>query len=607
MNVRWRLGVLSLQLLILAAASVMVTGSLVAQDTWFFAGLFAVIINPQLLEPWYPRPQDVLANSILGIILFAVSPKAEAGLGWNILLVFLVIVLITALISLALGAGRQEGLGVPLARSAQTISRIGSATVIYSSIFWLSSLESFPELNTNFWTLGGAWVGIILLGSINWQRAWTTITDSPGPCTPEGLVGPSVLLLSGSQIPPKGTPVVLTDGTITTSGLVITRIRRVADEWAEIFVEDRDTCASLLRSPSIEVKESEPARHSIIGAVDTGSTDRSVSFVATRKLSVGDVVAVDQEANQVLYQISSAKIDRTKVKGGAHHIVRTEGAQLGTFDSDSGRIMRHEWVPDPGQPVLAPEAFEHDEPETPDGAFRIGSIIGTDVPVYVDLDTLCSGHLVILGMTRMGKTTFAYRLADELANHRSVAVLDQTGEYIDRRGLDEFAEEHDGQAGLSVVEPNPGQVAADRAYRCLQWLVEQASQEYRTPDEREPFPRVLLVEEAHQFIPEPAGLGFQAPGRESAYRFGTLMMQVRKFGISVIIISQRTAVVAKSALSQCENVIAFRSVDQTGLNYLESFVESEGRDLLPRLTQGEALVYGPAFSCDGAVGVEMVH
>jgi DNA helicase HerA-like ATPase len=82
------------------------------------------------------------------------------------------------------------------------------------------------------------------------------------------------------------------------------------------------------------------------------------------------------------------------------------------------------------------------------------------------------------------------------------------------------------------------------------------------------------------------------------------MMQVRKYGICIIFISQRTAVVAKSALAQCENIIAFKSVDQTGLDYLESFLGSEFKNLLPSLNHGEAVVFGPAISSNTGVAID---
>lgn len=120
-----------------------------------------------------------------------------------------------------------------------------------------------------------------------------------------------------------------------------------------------------------------------------------------------------------------------------------------------------------------------------------------------------------------------------------------------------------------------------------------------------PLARTVIIDELHQFIPEPAGLGFNAPGRDQSYAIGLLMMQIRKYGISLILISQRTAVVAKSALSQCENLIAFRSVDQTGLDYLEAVAASDVRSFLPQLRQGEALVFGPAISSDTPIGIKV--
>jgi DNA helicase HerA-like ATPase len=204
----------------------------------------------------------------------------------------------------------------------------------------------------------------------------------------------------------------------------------------------------------------------------------------------------------------------------------------------------------------------------------------------------------------MGKTTLALRLANSLAAGRRVTILDQTGEYVTKRGLEVYTSAHDDlPTGVSVLEPALGTIAADEAYNFLQRLVRKAAEEYRTGPPRS---RVLIIDEAHQFIPEPAGLGFGAPGRDNAYKFGVLMMQVRKFGITIILISQRTAVVGKSALSQCENLIAFKSVDQTGLDYLEAILGENARFLLPSLIQGQALVFGPATSTEAPVAVQVV-
>ena len=70
MNVRWRLGVLFAQLALLIVGTYLATGSLYSTEVWFLAGLLAVVVNPQLLEPFYHRPGDVVANSIIGLFLY---------------------------------------------------------------------------------------------------------------------------------------------------------------------------------------------------------------------------------------------------------------------------------------------------------------------------------------------------------------------------------------------------------------------------------------------------------------------------------------------------------------------------------------------------------
>jgi DNA helicase HerA-like ATPase len=208
-------------------------------------------------------------------------------------------------------------------------------------------------------------------------------------------------------------------------------------------------------------------------------------------------------------------------------------------------------------------------------------------------------------MTRMGKTSLAVRIAEAFAKKRRVVVLDQTGEYIGKRKLPVY--DKDGSwstVGLSVLEPRPGVdvILPKFADEFFKKVTAGAVEEYKKGD---PSPRVIVIDEAHQFVPEPAGIGFGSAGRDEAIHFGLLMMQVRKYGIMIVLISQRTAVVAKSALSQCENLIVFKSVDQTGLDYLEAVAGEGIRGLLPQLQQGEAVVFGPAISADGPVAISV--
>jgi DNA helicase HerA-like ATPase len=118
-----------------------------------------------------------------------------------------------------------------------------------------------------------------------------------------------------------------------------------------------------------------------------------------------------------------------------------------------------------------------------------------------------------------------------------------------------------------------------------------------------PFRRVLLLEEAHGFVPEWNISTF--PQRDATAESTRYIMQARKFGLRFVMVSQRTAVVSKSALSQCENYVVLRTTDETSLTYLEAVMGREAREALPRLRRFEAVCMGPAFNADGPVIVSL--
>ena len=606
MNIRWRLAILAIQLAVLALISYSVTGRVCIAETWYFAGLLTIVINPQLLEPYYPRPVDVVANALIVLALVANEKKTVTIPGWFALKYFAGLVLVLAVIALVLGAGKRKGKFTGLASCARVLSQVGSARVLYSAVFVLSVLEFRPSLNADFWTLIIGWTVILVLGNVNWQAAWATSRGHQEICRVQGMIGPCALLVSAPNLPEPGATVLLRSGGFNASGVVVARIRRITDTWGQLHVANTGLCESILAGQTLVITRDEVGQDSFVGTVDAGSSDKNLKFVSLHSLDIGQVVGVAMGNPKpfILFQLSSASIEQTDVKGGSQLVVRATANQLGVFDEEAQYFRQHRWVPSPGGPIFSGDTLKVlGEKAPPEDSLLIGRVIGTDIPIFLNYSSACEGHVAILGMTKMGKSTLAAKIATDLSTTRRVTILDQTGEYVGKRGFARYDKSVDMKTpGVSVFEPAIGEIAADRAYGFLSWLVNIAVDEYKAG---EPFPRVVIIDEAHQFIPEPAGLGFSAPGRESSFKIGALLMQIRKYGVSVFLISQRTAVVAKSALSQCENLIAFRSVDQTGLDYLEAVAGADIRYLLPQLRQGEALVFGPAVSADGAVAIDV--
>lgn len=80
-------------------------------------------------------------------------------------------------------------------------------------------------------------------------------------------------------------------------------------------------------------------------------------------------------------------------------------------------------------------------------------------------------------------------------------------------------------------------------------------------------------------------------------------MESRKFGLGFVLVSQRTAMVTKSALSQCNTVFAFQAVDQTGLDYIEGLCGRALARSLPTLPHRTAVVMGQALTSNAPVVV----
>jgi hypothetical protein len=603
MKIRGRLIVLLIQLAILVLATYWANGVFISSESWFVAGLLTIIINPQLLEPFYPRPADIVGNSLLTLVICVVSDKTVLKTGWTIFIFLLIAIIILSLISMIFGSQKQQTKLSNIARASKIISSEATALRVYSIVFWLLLIEKYPMFNKSFWIISSAWLLIVVITIVDWKNIWSTLTTFTGNVTVEGIISPSVLLVSSSNIPMPGKLVTIKTNAYSTQGVVVSRIRRIDDVWGQISIASQDACEAVVNSGSILISEVE-CEDELIGSIEEGSTVNILKFYPTKGLEIGDVITIIQDDKEIMYQVLAAKIHQKEIKGGSYYLLIAEAVQIGIFNSDTYRIEQLRWIPNFGSKLIRKENKPTITPESiPETWLKIGTILGTEVPIYIDSEVAGEGHLAILGMTKMGKSTFAARYCNFLGKSKCVTILDQTGEYVNKKRLPIYDSAHlQSPNGVKVLEPNIGAILPDFAKNFLQQVIAKGRQEYNLG---QPVPRVILFDEAHQFIPEPALLGFNSAGRESSIFIGNLFMQVRKYGLSIILISQRTAVVAKSALSQCENIIAFKSTDHTGLEYLESVVGNQVSEILPKLRQGEALVFGPAFSSEGPIVIKV--
>lgn len=117
-------------------------------------------------------------------------------------------------------------------------------------------------------------------------------------------------------------------------------------------------------------------------------------------------------------------------------------------------------------------------------------------------------------------------------------------------------------------------------------------------------PFLLVCEEAHNYIPRNSESSFKA-SKQSIER---IAKEGRKYGLSLMVVSQRPSEVSDTIFSQCNNFVALRLTNDNDQSYIKSLLpDSSGSliDSLPTLGQGEAIVVGDAVVMPSLVQVPM--
>ena len=112
-------------------------------------------------------------------------------------------------------------------------------------------------------------------------------------------------------------------------------------------------------------------------------------------------------------------------------------------------------------------------------------------------------------------------------------------------------------------------------------------------------PLLVILDEAHRFLPE-AGEG---PANRVVSR---IAKEGRKYGVGLMVVTQRPSDVDSAVLSQCGTMIALRVTNQKDRGAVASTIPDDLGDLselLPALRTGEALVLGDALQVPSRIRV----
>lgn len=107
----------------------------------------------------------------------------------------------------------------------------------------------------------------------------------------------------------------------------------------------------------------------------------------------------------------------------------------------------------------------------------------------------------------------------------------------------------------------------------------------------EEVPFLLVLEEAHNYIPQSEGAKYHSV-KKSIER---IAKEGRKYGLSLMIVSQRPSEISETIFSQCNNFVAMRLTNPSDQQYVKRLMPdsvSAITDTLPVLERQEALIIG---------------
>ncbi|OCK59854.1 DUF87 domain-containing protein [Bradyrhizobium sp. LMTR 3] len=368
---------------------------------------------------------------------------------------------------------------------------------------------------------------------------------------------------------------------------------------------------------------------------------------AASPLGEGEVVFVRLNGRDVFYQILDAQTAEESFDQNPRGTHIVNAVQLGCYSLEGG-FTKYGWLSTMNAPVFWAKARTFPAPTLQPGEFVVGTVPSTNIGVTAKLDDLVQFHTAVLGMTGTGKTELALDIVREaVKNDFKVFCVDFTGEYKVRLATvnpivpsPTQQQINDLDQKLFAVETGsygaPQEKAALKA--CLTQIrgsVETQINSFLTGAEklailelteisntkatlriteqylstimawarkhRQARKILIVLEEAHTIIPESFSSGFDNETQWVVSRIGQIALQGRKYGVGLLVISQRTALVSKTILSQCNTFLTHSLIDQTSLTFLESVYSGQHVRTIPNLGRFQFMAAGKAIGSEHPV------
>ena len=135
----------------------------------------------------------------------------------------------------------------------------------------------------------------------------------------------------------------------------------------------------------------------------------------------------------------------------------------------------------------------------------------------------------------------------------------------------------------------------------LVYMISKSIFNYKsTPANRQKHNILLVLEEAHRYI------STTSTDQINNYYIDKLAREGRKFGVNLMVSTQRPSEVSNTVISQCNSLIVHKRTNSRDLEFIRNTIEYDDKsqiDLLTSLKQQQALVLGEAFAFSSLIKI----
>lgn len=201
-------------------------------------------------------------------------------------------------------------------------------------------------------------------------------------------------------------------------------------------------------------------------------------------------------------------------------------------------------------------------------------------------------------------TRFNQRLANKLSDKRMGFMFGLTADELKQEWLEQFCKIlMDGEQGVKVIDMS--EVPSDVLPLIIGLLARIifSVQQWSVKEHRHPI--ALLCDEAHLYVQQSSSL--DAVAELGLRSFERIAKEGRKYGVGLVIISQRPSEVNRTVLSQCNNFISLRLTNVDDQNVIKRLLpDNLGNiaDNLSLLDIAEAIIVGDSTLLPSRVKID---